>query len=73
MNDGIRDLIEIAQRLEHCRSCPTGPLIRREPRARDGPRRYPEPLRRKESHHGPPGASGRDKPIFNWRSKGMKP
>ncbi len=45
----IHDLIELALRLEHCRSLPPGLLRHREPRARDGPRRYPEPLRRKES------------------------
>jgi hypothetical protein len=71
MNDTVRDLLELAQRLEHYRSLPPGPLIHREPRARDGPRRYPEPLARKESRHGPPGASAHDKPIFNWRSKGF--
>jgi hypothetical protein len=70
MNDGIRDLIEIAQRLEHCRSCPPGPLIRREPRARDGPRRYPEPLRRKESRSGAHSASQRAS-VWNWKSKGI--
>jgi hypothetical protein len=44
MTDTIHDLIELALRLEHCRSRPPGPLIRREPRARDGPRRYPGAL-----------------------------
>ncbi len=73
MTDTIRDLIEIVQRLELGRSRPPAPLIRRGNPARAGPKRAPDTLRRKESHHGPPGASGCDKPIFNWRSKGMKP
>ncbi len=72
MNDEIHDLIELALRLDHHRlEQRDHVLIRREPRARDGPRRYPEPLRRKESHHGPPGASAHDKPTFDHRSKGF--
>jgi len=68
---GVHDLIEIAQRLEHRRSSPPGPLIRRETRARDGPKRYPEPLARKESRHGHPGASQHEKRPIDYRSKGI--
>ncbi len=72
MTDTIRDLLELALRLEHRRlEQRDHVLIHREPPARDGPTRCPEPLARKESHHGPPGASAHDKPIFNWRSKGF--
>jgi hypothetical protein len=70
MNDTVRDLLELAARLEHVRSLPPGPLIRREPRARDGPPRAPDALRRKGSRHGPPGAPQRVS-AFNWKSKGF--
>jgi hypothetical protein len=66
---GVHDLIELAQRLEHCRSSPPGTLIRREQRVRDGPNRHPEPLARKESLRGAHSASQRAS-VWNWKSKG---
>ena len=70
MTDFFRDTFELARRLDVLRQAPPTPL----PLAhhdRDGPDRHPESLARKESHHGPPGASGHAKPVFNWKSKGF--
>jgi hypothetical protein len=70
MNDGIHDLIALAARLEHYRSLPPRPLFRRETHARDGPATTRSPLRRKESRHGPPGASQHGKRPIDYHSKG---
>ena len=71
MTDTVHDLLELAARLEHCRSLPPRPLFRRGNPARDGPERTHAPLRPETRRSGPPGASAHDKPIFNWRSKGF--
>jgi hypothetical protein len=71
MTDTIRDLIELAQRLEHGRSLPPTPLIRRGNPARDGPKRSPDTLRRNEVHHGPHSAPQRQSGQFRgvWQIK----
>jgi hypothetical protein len=54
MTDEIRSLLELALRLEHHHlEQRDHVLIRRELRDRDGPTRYPEPLRRNETLTGP--------------------
>jgi hypothetical protein len=71
MNDEMRDLLELALRLEHHRSLPPRPLFRRGNPARDGPAMTRSPLRRKESRHGLPGAPQYEKRPIDYRSKGI--
>lgn len=69
----IHDLLEIALRFEHLRATPPLSLRINLPRQRDGPARCPESLRPATRRSGSSGASQHDRPIFDWRSRGMKP
>jgi hypothetical protein len=72
MTDAIHDLIELAARLEHCRlEQRDHVLIRREPRARDGPIRHPEPLRSETRRSGAHSASQHGSRPIDYRSKGI--
>ncbi len=62
MTTTVRDLLEIAQCLEHVRSRPPRPLPHLAARQRDGPSRRPEPLRRNDSRHEPPAQPQHDAP-----------
>ena len=65
----IRDLLELAHRLEQLRATPPAPLHRRQ---RDGPG-YPDPKPVPERRSGPPGTPQRHPSGVDHHSRRIKP